>query len=223
MSIWAGRAQERMLATLRSATVKLSPSRWALRPSAPSSTLQRLRQLLLGGVCRRRIALFLRKNGAVEQCRQHRPLDLGHPPEAPLPGPRLVLETGRIECACAVFLREIEVDRHQLPQHEPVIVDDRNMPVGIEREMRWCARLAGGEIDLHMLVIEPQLLGHPQGAKGARARYAVDLERHDLSFYRRSRPAASPARKIFGLRNIDSTSAPFGERAMCRLPLGRQT
>jgi len=41
--------------------------------------------------------------------------------------------------------------------------------------------------------------------------------------YLKSLPAASPARKIFGFRNIDSTSAPFGERAMWRLPLGRQT
>ena len=40
---------------------------------------------------------------------------------------------------------------------------------------------------------------------------------------RRSRPAASPARNLFGLRNIDSTMAPFGERARWRLPLGRHT
>jgi MHS family proline/betaine transporter-like MFS transporter len=40
---------------------------------------------------------------------------------------------------------------------------------------------------------------------------------------RRSWPAASPARNLLGRRNIDSTSAPFGERAMWRLPLGRHT
>src|SRR5205085_2264692 len=60
---------------------------------------QRLRQLLLGGFRRRSIALVLGKNGAVEQRRQHRPLDLRHPPEAPLPRPRLVLEPGRVELA----------------------------------------------------------------------------------------------------------------------------
>src|SRR5262249_4807106 len=38
MSILAGRAQARMLVTLRSATVKFSPSRFGLRPSVPLST-----------------------------------------------------------------------------------------------------------------------------------------------------------------------------------------
>ena len=106
---------------------------------------------------------------------------------------------------------------------EGSLVDDRNMPIGIECQVRGGARLAGREIDLQVLVIEAQLLGHPQGAKGARPRDAVDLERHRISPYLRSRPTASPARKMFGFKNIDSTSAPPGERAMCRLPFGRHT
>src|SRR5207245_9281709 len=106
---------------------------------------------------------------------QHRPLDLGHSPETPLPGPRLVLETGRIERVRAVFLAEIKVDRHRLPKHEAVVLDHRNMPVGIEREMAGRTGLAAVEIDLQMLVIESQLLRHPQGAKSARPRDAVAL------------------------------------------------
>jgi len=182
MPIWAGRAQLRMLATLRSATVKLPPSRLALRPSAVEHP-QRLSELFFGGVGRRSIALVLGKNGPIEQCRQHRPLDLGHSPKAPLPGPRLVFEAGWIERACAVFLSEVEVDRHRLPENKAVVVDDRNMPVGIEREMRRRPGFAGREVDLQMLVIEPQLLGHPQGAKGPRARYAMDLESHHSSLH----------------------------------------
>src|SRR5204863_3437702 len=41
--------------------------------------------------------------------------------------------------------------------------------------------------------------------------------------YRNWRPSFSPVRKMFGFRNIDRTSAPFGDLAMWRLPFGRQT
>ena len=96
------------------------------------------------------------------------------------------------------------------------------MPVGIECEVLGRARLAGREIDLHVLVVEPEFFRHPQGTKRARPGDAVNLECHDRP-YLRSCPAAPPVRKIFGFRNIDSTRAPPGERAMCRLPLGRHT
>ena len=47
--------------------------------------------------------------------------------------------------------------------------------------------------------------------------------RRDDENQRSCRPSLSPVRKMFGFRNIDNTSAPFGDFAMCRLPLGRQT
>jgi hypothetical protein len=59
-----------------------------------------------------------------------------------LPGPRLVFEPGRIEPSRTIFLGEIEVDRHRLPEDEPIIVDDRNLPIGVEREKPGLARLA---------------------------------------------------------------------------------
>src|SRR5438105_1321126 len=183
---------------------------------------ERLRERFLGGVRCGEIAVALGIDRTVHHRGQHRALDLGHAPEAPLPGPRLILDPARIEPARAVFLGEIEVDRHRLPQDEAVIVDDRNMPVGIQRKVRWRARLAGREIDLDVLIVEPEFLRHPQDTRCPRAGDTVDFERHDC-LYLKSRPVASPARKMFGFKNIDSTSAPSGERAMWRLPLGRHT
>src|SRR5262249_1441328 len=52
---------------------------------------ERLSQALLRVVRCRSIPISLRKDSTVEECRQQRPLDLGHAPKTPLPSPRLVL------------------------------------------------------------------------------------------------------------------------------------
>src|SRR5439155_679234 len=81
---------------------------------------------------------------------------------------------------------EVEVDRHRLPQDEAVVVDRRDMAVRVDLEKIGRAGLVPACADRHVLVIEPQLLRHPQGAKGARARDAIDLERHQLLLSRHS-------------------------------------
>src|SRR5215471_9750412 len=98
-------------------------------------------------------------------------------------------------------------------------------PLGLSARYSERRGVAGGEVDLYVLVVEAELLRRPQDACGARARHAIDFQCHGRlpCDYLKPWPAASPARKMFGFRNIDSTSAPFGERAICRLPFGRHT
>src|SRR6185369_150452 len=103
------------------------------------------------------------------------------PPEAPLPGARLVLEPSRVKPAGAVLFGEIKVDRHRLPEDDAVIIDDRNMAVRVECEVRGRPRLAGSKIDLDMFVVETKLLGQPQGAEGTRPCNTIDLHRHARS------------------------------------------
>src|SRR5207248_1685385 len=103
---------------------------------------QRPAELVLVLIGQFRVALVLGQQGAVEQRGEQRPLDLGHAPEAPLPSERLILETDRVKAAARVFLGEIKVDRHRFAQHEPVIVDRRDVAVGVDLEKIGCALAA---------------------------------------------------------------------------------
>src|SRR5947207_492782 len=62
--------------------------------------------------------------------------------------------------AARVFLGEIKVDRHRFAQHEPVIVDRRDVAVWVDLEKIGCAT-AALRVDRDVLVFEPQLLRHP--------------------------------------------------------------
>ena len=59
------------------------------------------------------------------------PVDL---PETPLPAQRLVVRVGGIQ-RTGVLLREIEIDRHRLRQHETIVLDRRHTGVGIQRQI----------------------------------------------------------------------------------------
>src|ERR1051325_556059 len=143
--------------------------------------LERSRKVALALVGQCGVALVLGQQCAVEHRGQYRPLDFGHSPEAPLPSTRLVFEPLGVEGVGAVFLREIEVDRHRLPQDDPVVVDGRDVPVRVDLEVVGGAGLALAHVDRDVLVFDPQLLRHPQDTEGARTRDAVDFERHDPS------------------------------------------
>jgi hypothetical protein len=83
-----------------------------------------------------------------------------------------------------VLLGEIEVDRQRLVQHQPVVVDRGDVPVrvhlqelGALRVQRRLGGLGRQPIELHdrhVLEGNAQLIGEPDGARGARAIDAVD-------------------------------------------------
>ena len=84
----------------------------------------------------------------------------------------------------AVLPGEVEVDRQQLVQHQPVVVDRGDVPVRVHRQelraLRVQRRLGGlgrqpVELhDRHELERDAELVGEPDVARGARAVDAVD-------------------------------------------------
>src|SRR5207249_12039754 len=66
---------------------------------------------------RSRVALILGEDQAMEERGEHRLLELGHRPQAPLEGTPLVLDPLRPE-ALVVLPRQVEIDRQGLPEDE---------------------------------------------------------------------------------------------------------
>jgi len=75
-----------------------------------------------------------------------------------------------------MFLGQIERDRQRLPQDESLILDRRQAPVRIDGEIVRLARALLADLERHVLVVEPELLGDPQRAKRARPGDAVDAQ-----------------------------------------------
>ena len=78
-----------------------------------------------------------------------------------------------------MLLGEVERDRERFRQHEIAIGNDRQPPIGIERQEFRRARPSIADFDRHVLVSEPELFGDPQGAERARAGDAVNPQAHD--------------------------------------------
>src|SRR5262249_43759262 len=97
-----------------------------------------------------------------------------HRPQGPLPGLGLAFERRRIEPA--MLLGEIERDGERFPQDEAAVVDRRQAAVGIDREIVRLARAGRTDFERNVLVIESELLGDPERAKGAGAGNAVNAQ-----------------------------------------------
>src|SRR5262249_25737503 len=120
-------------ATLRSATLNVLPRRYCRPSSAPSRTRS-------GVLNRSAVALLGRQGPAVRDGRKHRFLKLGDRPETPLEGAALVLDPLRPQ-ALVVPARQIEVDRHRLPQRQIAVLQHGDVPVRVELQERWRPRL----------------------------------------------------------------------------------
>jgi hypothetical protein len=81
---------------------------------------------------------------------------------------------------------EIERDRERLPQHEAAVVDRRQPAVGVDREIVRFAGAGSTDLERNMLVIEIELLGDPEHAKGAGAGNPVNAQggHYDLNSLR---------------------------------------
>src|SRR6185436_16645703 len=92
-----------------------------------------------------------------------------------------------------MLLGEIERDGERLEQHEAVVDDDRQPAVRIDGEKLRRAGAGVADLDRIVLVVETELLRHPERAEGAGAGDAVDLQAgHDVSWISPiSRPAYS--------------------------------
>jgi hypothetical protein len=121
-----------------------------------------------------RVAVFGRQAHGVQRPDVHAAIDLLHRPQAPLPSLGFALEGGGIEAA--VLLGEIEGDRKRLPQQEAAVIDRRQAAVGIDREVFRLARARRADLDWHVLVVEAELLGDPERAKGAGAGDPVNAQ-----------------------------------------------
>src|SRR5262249_46885917 len=111
-------------------------------------------------------------------------VDLLHRPQAPLPGLGLAFQRRRIEPP--MLLGEVKRDRQRFPQDKAIVFDRRQAAVGIDGEIVRLARPGGADLDRNVLVIEPELLGDPERAKGAGARDAVNAQfGHRYSAWRR--------------------------------------
>src|SRR5215472_4167462 len=111
-------------------------------------------------------------------------VDLLHRPQAPLPGLGLAFQRRRIEPS--MLLGEVKRDRQRFPQDKAIVFDRRQAAVGIDGEIIRLARPGGADLDRNVLVIEPELLGDPERAKGAGARDAVNAQfGHRYSAWRR--------------------------------------
>jgi len=75
-----------------------------------------------------------------------------------------------------MLLGEIERDGKRFPQHEAAVVDRRQAAVGIDREIVRLARAGWTDLGRNMLVVETELLGDPEHAKGAGAGNAVNAQ-----------------------------------------------
>ena len=75
-----------------------------------------------------------------------------------------------------MLLGEVKRDRQRLEQHEAVVDDDRQPAVRIDRQKLRRARAGIADLDRQVLVVEPELLRHPQRAEGAGAGDAVDAQ-----------------------------------------------
>ena len=67
-------------------------------------------------------------------------------------------------------------DRERLEQHEIAVDDHRQPAVRIDREEFRRARAGVADLDRQVLVVDAELLRHPERAKGAGAGDAVDLQ-----------------------------------------------
>src|SRR5437667_377679 len=78
-----------------------------------------------------RVALIGGVEHAMEQSGQHRLLQLGHRPQAPLEGTPLVLDPLGPQ-ALVVLARQVEVDGHRLPERQVAVLQHRDVAVRVD-------------------------------------------------------------------------------------------
>src|SRR5262245_43046864 len=103
-------------------------------------------------------------------------LGLGHAPEAPLIRAGAVAEVGRPKRSLPILLGQVEIDGHRLPQDCAIVIDHRDVSVGVESQMLWLARATIGNAHRYVLEFESEFLGRPQRAAGAGHRRAIDFK-----------------------------------------------
>ena len=99
---------------------------------------------------------------------------LQHRPKAPL---SCEPEHGGAVCVhWSLLLREIEVDRHRLPQHHLAVQQRGDTRIRIELEIRRASQVFGTDAGLDQLVGFSHLLQHPQASRRPRPGIAIELE-----------------------------------------------
>src|SRR5437764_8546899 len=68
------------------------------------------------------------------------------------------------------------MDGHGLPELEPVVVDRGNPGVWVDRKIFGSLATAVAEMHRDVLVVEPELVGHPKHAIGPRSGHPIDLQ-----------------------------------------------
>jgi hypothetical protein len=138
--------------------------------------LKRRRQNLQRLIAFDGITLGRRQADGVQRPDVDAAIDLGDGPKAPLPSARLTLERAGIEVAIGVLLGEIERDCKRLEQHEAVVRDEGQAPVWIDREKLRRAGASSADLDRQVLVVETELIRHPERSERAGAGDAVNAQ-----------------------------------------------
>src|SRR5262249_6010808 len=89
---------------------------------------------------------------------------------------RLTLQRSGIKFAIGVLLGEIERDRKRLEQHEAAVHDEGQAPVWIDGEKLRRAGVYSANFDWQVLVVEPELIRHPESPERAGAGDAVNAQ-----------------------------------------------
>src|SRR5215469_6478689 len=101
-------------------------------------------------------------------------LRLGHGPEAPLGRVAAIFMRFGPEWRLAILCREIEVYRHRLPENLSVVLERRDVPVGVDSKV--LGRFGLGGLDRNLLILESQLLERPQATGRTRFGGAIKLK-----------------------------------------------
>src|SRR6185312_2195558 len=119
-----------------------------------------------------------------------------------------------IEFAAGIFLGEIERDGQRLGEHEAVVVDRRQPPVRIDSEEFRLARAGLADLNRDVLVVEAELLRHPERAEGAGAGDAIDAQgAHSWRIDSAKKAAAVSRDGFLHMRR----AAPQMNRTRCRI------
>jgi hypothetical protein len=166
--------QARMLATLRSATVKLSPAKYSRPVNLSLSTPSGFRSNnSLRSTCEGSRA----NSGNVARCSRRPRSSCSISKTAQKlhwAGQAELFRPGEMERS-VVSLREVDVHGHGLPQRHIAIHEGRNPRIRVESSVFGSLQIVGAGAFLYQLIGLARLFEHPQTPRRSRSKIAIQL------------------------------------------------
>jgi hypothetical protein len=102
---------------------------------------------------------------------------LQHSPEAPLGDETQIFGPGEMKRS-VIFLREVDVDGHGLPQRHIAIHEGRNAGIRVEANVFGSLQIVGAGAFLYQLIGLARFFEHPQAPRRSGSEIAVQLNHH---------------------------------------------